>query len=326
MTGKSYFFVQSVTINDVLIDKATIESTSYIEHANMNGSLLVMVLADESGTRRDEFKIRAGDKVVATLGDPDDSDTLFQEVFTVLSAPVSGGRMRINAMQAHVNQLKIPVHKPIFITERPTLQSVSILAGGLPVKAGRVNGLCAYHLDVGGNRSGLMRSIALDHASLCYWSRGSLYLMPYSEAFAQKPVLTLESNNPKAKHTISYHRWLDHDLAATLKVAKRYASFSMTEGWQYSDGDPSLPTEFVPNATRAQLNARLKAVVPLLEVETAGFGRLRAGMMVGVRIHKMNRENVLDESAPTRMLITRVTHHETSLNYICTLELGVLRG
>ncbi len=326
MSGKSYFFVQSITINGKQLDKGKIESTTYIEHVNMNGSLLILEIADESGSMRDENRVKSGGEVVALLGDPDGSGTLFQEIFTILKAPVSNGRMRICAIQKDMDKLKKPSPKAIFLADKPTLQSVKTLASGIPIEAGRVTGLCTYHLDAGEAPSGLLREIAKDHACLCYWSRGKLHLVPYSEAFQQPPVIMLESHNPKAEHTIAFYKWLDHDFASERQNVKRYSCYSMTEGWQYSAGNDDAPIEFVPNATLSQLNNRLKHIVPLLEVETAGDGALQAGVMVGIRINKMSNENVLDESAPPEILITRVIHHETPNNYMCTLELGVLRG
>lgn len=79
MSGKSYFFVQSITLNGKRLDKGKIESTTYIEHVNMNGSLLILEIADESGSMRDENGVKSGGEVVALLGNPD----LFQETFTI---------------------------------------------------------------------------------------------------------------------------------------------------------------------------------------------------------------------------------------------------
>lgn len=327
MSGKGYFFVQSIKVGGKLLDKAHVESTSYIEHANMNGSLLLVDVRDEQGKLRDEAGVKKGVEVVASLGDPDDSGALFQETFVILKAPMKDGVMKICAIQKDMAKLKTPSSKAIFFTNKPTMQSIRTLANGIPVEAGRVNGLCTYHLDAGEAPSGLMREIAKDHACLCYWSRGKLHLKPYSEVFAQSPTITLESNNPKAKNRISFFKWLDHDFASESESVKRYASYSMTEGWLYSSNAPEdAPIEIVPNATQSQLNDRSKRVVELMEVELAGYGKYQAGMVVGLRINKMDKDSVLDESAPSKALITRVTHHETAKNYSCVLGLGVLRG
>ncbi|WP_370554250.1 hypothetical protein [Edwardsiella tarda] len=326
MSKQNFLFVQKVLLAGKELDKSMIQSTSYIEHANMNGSIVMMDISDENGSFRDEHRIRQNTTLELTLGDPDGSGVLFTERFTVIKAPTSSGQMRIYAVQADMKTLKTPTTTPKFFTQRQPAQIIQMLAKGIPLQIGRVNGLCTYHLDMGETPSALLREVATDHASLCYWSRGKLCLVPYSEAFAQAPILTLEAHNPKAEHTIGTYRWIDDEHASAEKNTKRYVSYSMTEGILAGAGAPDAPVEFVPMATPTQLMNRMKHIRPALEIETAGYGALQAGMMVGIRINKMNAENVLDESVPPVMIILNITHHETQKNYTCKLQLGVLCG
>lgn len=323
MSEQTFFIIQKVTINGEVVDKSLFHAISYIEHANLNGSQLMMELRDELSYFRDEKAIQNGALVVLSIGDPDITGTLFEETFRVIKAPATGGVIKLYAMQTVIAALKVPAANPRFFNDRQPAQ-IALMLSNAHVEAGRINGLGTYHLDMGETPASLLREVASDHASLCHWARGKLRLIPYVEAFAQKPLLTLEAHNNKAANPIIGFRWLNDDYAARQANTRRYVSFSMTEGVQTTAGDPSVPVEFLPLATPAQLRARLKYVRPVLEVDTPGDGRLMAGAMVRVRINKMSREDVLDESIPTNMLITRVTHHETKDNYMCKLELGVL--
>lgn len=95
----------------------------------------------------------------------------------------------------------------------------------------------------------------------------------------------------------------------------------MIQGKADRDAPPSILT----GVSAAALESASRRLDPCLLADVMGNGQYAAGLAVGVRLHRYDKESVIDESVPASQVIMAVSHTQTSNSYHCKVTTGVAR-
>ncbi|MCG3884119.1 hypothetical protein I3271_05415 [Photobacterium leiognathi] len=331
MTDRQYTFIQRIAVIDKSGNKTHIAPDSVIsadltEHANMNGTILILELNDPATEYRDNLKIRYGTVLEITYGDVLNKNTeLTIDKFFVLASPSEKQVLTLELIQLDCYNLKKPANQPQFFVDAEPSAILKKLVGSVPVIVDCPAIKGTYHLNAGGNASRLIRKMARDYGCLAYYSRGKFYFVSTSKAIAKDSKITLEYGNNEAKFPIQRYKINDRLFMYETILDKQFIRWETTAGMQKSinSGDDTNGTVVITAATEKALTNQGKTIIPTVTVDTAGFGDFKAGLSCALVLRINQAQKELDETLKERQLIEFVTHHAKGNQYLCRLGLGV---
>lgn len=324
MTGIQRFFFQRMQANGNEVPIQSIARGVYIEHVNLDGPQLILLLNDTDSALRDDVKLVDGAKLTVKMGDPNArGDTYFSVNFVVVGVSPESTQIRVEALEAGVHAIKQPATKPLaFINQKPA-DILKALFPGYKINAEFKDKL-TYHVTTGATASSVLRLMERDLGAAIWVSRGVVNCIPYNKLAGQKDGYPIfEYQNQASKHPIFAHAPA-HQAEASKRVARRhYMSWDTVAGLQKGASNQDAPPSYVPAVPAAALDNLSSHLVPTLLCDMPGNGLYCAGMTVGVRLHRYNNDRVIDESLPLKQAILVVSHIQEFSTYKCKVTTGV---
>lgn len=322
MSNKEYFLAQKVVTNENDIPIEHIHSFTYIECASMDGNKLVMEIMDQAAVYRDDYGIKRGSEIEVTMADVNErGDQVWIEKFIVAKSTSADGMLTVQAFQKDAHLLKEPVTTPRFFVEMQPKDILAELLPELKIECDSFERGATYHLNAGGTKSRLIRTMARDYGSVASICRGvmhfkSLKNMDMSEQFK------LEQSNPEeAEHSIANYSIIGEEALFERVLNRNYASWDTVEGFQGGKRSGAMVMVSVPQAKA--LNNQHMAIIPILDVELTGNTAFTPLSVCSVLFHKRLPATELDESMPEKQIMNRVAHCQRGNRYQCRIELGV---
>jgi len=315
-------FLQSVTINGQEVPRSAIFKVIYIEKTTLKSPVIVLSIHDTAGKIADDYKVKYGSTMTAELGDPSGKQPSYKETFFITSAPVAGDVVTVTATSADTYRLKTPSAKSWLYTDRQPGDVMNAHRGSAKVVSDVVKKPCTYHLNVGDKPAKVLAQMARDRSSLVWIAQGVFYFRSYDALMKDAIAFEYEAYNPAARYTISRLKNINQDNSALDETRYHFTSWSATEGY-VSAGDPKLPVKHISDADKETLVGMTRTMVPKIEIDVTGNSAIKAGMVIGVTIHRMDKENQVSEALPQKMVVLRVAHVEQRDTYMTRMILGV---
>ncbi|HAV1601625.1 TPA: hypothetical protein JG832_002516 [Enterobacter hormaechei subsp. xiangfangensis] len=316
------YFLQNLTINGQPITREDVLTCNYMEMEDLEGPQIEVTIRDTTGRLVDNLGIKYGSTLVATMGDPEGQLALWQDTFFVVEAPARNDAILVIALLDAVRKLHAPAPKAQFFKDAQPADILTALTGGslAPVAdAFKLTG--TWHLNNGEEPVNVVRRMARDNGAAAWVSKSRISVKAINGLLNTAPAFTYEANNPKAPYRINKFQILNADYAASSAHDYRYVGFSQTEGQQSAGGD-GVPVRMVADSDQNVLQNRLIGLIPKLDMEIDGNAGLGVGDLIGIKIHRYDETNALNEAIPPYLVVMRVTHYETRFNYRCRVILG----
>ncbi len=316
-------FFQQLMINGKEAPIFSIVSATYIEAMSLDGPQLILNINDLDGNLRDTMGLVSGAKLELIMGDVSGrGEAYFRTAFKVVSIKPDGRRLRVEAIEATVYQHKHPAPAGTFFIDRRVKEVLMTLFQGYTINTtftSKVN----YHINMGGSAIAMLEKMARDLGAAIWVARNTVYCLPRDQlGTREKDYPVLEYQAQKSQHPIQAFKPLYNNPAAARSVQRNYMSWDTVGGLMASPVNPTAPRQFVAGATLDELDKMGACTVPAMTCDMPGNGSYTAGMTVGVRLHRLNREAVLDESLPPKQVIMTVSHIEENSEYRCKLTTG----
>lgn len=319
--SKQYVFVQKVVTNGEEMLVEHIKEFAFIENGSMDGNKLLMKVLDSAAVYRDDFGIKRGTEITVTLADWNSKgDQVWIERFIVAKAPLVNGYLEIEGFEKTIHQLKKQVDTPRFFNDKQPNEILSELVPNLALDCDVFERGATYHLNSGGTKSRLIRSMARDYGAMCFISRGVLHFKAIKNIPMVKEFKLEHSNPTKADHSIAHYEIISEQGLFERVLNREYVSWNVVEGIQKAGGGAKVMVS-VPQA-KALKNQNV-SIIPVLDVELNGFTTFKPMKVCKVLFHKQIAAQELDESLPDKQIITQVVHYQSDNKYQCRLELGV---
>lgn len=322
MAALQQFFLQSVSINSQDVPRASIFQSMYVEKTTLTAPVLVLQIHDPGGKILDDFKAVYGSTLIAEIGDPTGKTDAYKETFFITSAPSAGDVVTVTATTADIVRLKTPSAKSWLYASRQPADVMNAHKGNARVVSDVLKKPCTYHLNTGEKPSRVLRMMAHDRAALVWLAQGVFSFRTYDGLMKDAIAFEYEAYNPNAKYTISRLKSMNADNAALESTRFCFTSWSSTEGY-ISAGDTTLPVKHISDSDSETLKAMTRAIIPKLEIDVAGNPAIKAGMIIGITIHRLDKENQVSEALPQKMVAIRVAHVEKREGYMTRMILGV---
>ena len=317
-----FVFIQLASVNDYEIVNEHILSCAYIEHADMSGTKLLMQLYNPHAIYDDHAKLTHDSVINITFGDPNGRDEeQWQVDFVVNVVKSENDTLQIEAYDLISHRLKQVADTPLFLVDQGPKSLLSQLCPDTIISAPNA-AHSTYHLHVGQARSKLLRRIARDYGAAIYVSRNQICMRLLRE-LPQSHDITLESDNPNAIASINKITKHGEKSLYNRIYHKKYFTWDVCDGMQQATRHTQKAAKFV-HVKSDQLDNLSLALYPVLDVELLGNDSFVPLMPVQVLLHKMTDTHEHDESIPSLLYITRVTHYRKGQSYLCKLELSAL--
>ncbi|HFU2857311.1 TPA: tail length tape measure protein [Enterobacter cloacae] len=322
MAKLSQYFLQSLSLNGVVIPREWVVEAAYLEGLNLTFPLLLVKIRDVSGAVIDNGKLKKGSELVAELGDGTRGGPVFKETFYVVEAPVAQDAIHVTAIAKDVQRLLVPAAQPRFFTNKQPAEIIRQLAPGLTTSADVLNKTGTWHLNMAQKPAVLFKQIAQDTGAMCWVARKTINFKSVSNLLNQRPTFEYEYNNPKAKHILTKIRNVNQESLYTSPREYRYMAYHDNDGLKVA-GDASLPVKMISDPDLGVLQNKHVTIIPVLDAEMSGNPGLQAGQVVNVILHRYDKVNRMDESVPKKMIVERVTHFENQFVYRSRVILGI---
>lgn len=314
-------YLQSVTINGGEVNRQDIFEASYLEVMDFDGPVLMLKLRDSTNYYTDNLKVMFDATIVASLGDPG-GQSLFQETFSIVQAPLHGDFIEIVAISQAVRQLLTPTVQPQYFVDSSPSDVVRRLGSGLRTDLDGLNTSGTWHLNNGMKPAVLLKQIARDAGARAWATRGTLKMKLVASMLSAAPSYTYEMNNPKATFTINKWRWINTDHAAQAKHSHQFMSYDEQKGF-VSMGADGLPVRLISNPDLGVLQGQALGLLPKLDAEVGGNPGIAVGMTIKVVINRYDKESRENESIPSVMVVERVCQYEGRFNHLTRMILAV---
>lgn len=310
--------------DEILIEHAL--SVAYIEQSDIGGTKLILTLADQASYYRDQLGIKKGSKLELTLADLSGGDeSLWVDSFIVAKSSSDDGQtLKLECFQEQCESLKQLAVTPVFINEMKPDQILKKLLPNFKIECDDFPTLGTYYLNAGGTKARLLRTMARDYGAICFYSRNTLFFKNPKLLIQKEPDLTIEYSNPQAKFMINKYKILGQDGNCSRIVDRCYCRWNSVLGLQKSINHQDKPITIISCTNQQSLNSQSTVLLPVIEVDMVGYGGYKPSLCCELIFHKRDPDNQIDESIPSKMLITQVTHYQRGFNYLCKIYLGVI--
>ncbi|HAT3959697.1 TPA: hypothetical protein I9Y37_001834 [Citrobacter freundii] len=317
------YFLQNLTINNTPITRELILNCTYMEIDYLEGPQIEVTIRDTTGRLVDNLGIKYGSTMIATMGDPEGANALWQDTFFVCEAPAKNNLITVIALTDPLRKLHAPAGKAQFFPQAQPADILNALTGGsLAPVADAFNLTGTWHLNNGEEPVSVVRKMARDNGALCWVAKNKIFVKAINGLLQAGPAYSYEANNPKAPLRINRFQILNADYAASSAHDFRYVGFSQTEGQQSAGGD-TVPVKMVGDTDPNVLKNRTIGLIPKFDMEVTGNAAITIGDVVGIKIHRDDETNTANEAIPSQMVVMRVTHMESRFNYRSRVILGV---
>ena len=317
-------FFQRILVNGREAPIFSLTRGVYIEAINLDGPQLVLNLNDLDGNLRDTMGLVSGAVLELFMGDVRGrGDAYFKSSFVVAAIRPDGRNLRVECLDAGIFALKQPSPRPRFFIEARVPDMLADLFPGYTIQT-TITAKVTHHFTVGATPSSVLRKLERDLGAAIWVARGVVYCVPRNQLGGQKdgyPILEYQAQ--KSPHPILGFKPMYEAPAAARELQRNYLSWDTVAGLLVSPVNPGAPRKFVPGATLDELDGMGATTVQAMICDLPGNGAYVAGMTVGVRLHRLDRDAVLDESMPAKQVIMTVSHIDERNEYKCKMTTGV---
>lgn len=326
MTKQTKAFVQSLFVGGVEVDRTLLISAAYMESIDMSCPSLIVEINDQRGDMRDEIGLVEGAEIKIEFGNVLGADeALFIEKFIVSVAPIKSGVIKVEAFSKAVHQLKEPCVKPVFFVEESVTNILSLICKGLGLVVDcSVVGKATYHLNYDMTPSRLLRNIARDFGAAVWICRGVIHFHLFERLMTQKTFLKAGINSNDVDITITAHDAIRDKKLYERITQKKYHSWATDKGMQSSTTHGNKSHVIMAYPPQRQLDNLSKYFQPMMVFECDGMADFEPSKMIKFLMIRLSKDSEIDESMPSRMLITGITHFTQSNSYLNRIEVGIL--
>lgn len=322
-------FFQGLATKDVELPIRHLANGSYIEHTNLDGPQLLLTMADADAALRDNGRLVEGAVLTVKMGDPGGrGDAYFASKFVVCRADPHGDHIRVEAIEAGVYLAKQPVVKPLFFNGMTAKEILGKVFPGYKVEVVGPDVKHTYHVTAGATPSSVLRLLERDMGACIWVARGAVYCVPYLDMMRRQlkgAPITFEYGRPGVAHPITGYTPLGVGTLVNRAVRRNYYVWDTVKGMVRGAADRDAPPAILTGVNAGALEVASRRLDPCLLADVMGNGQYAAGLAVAVRLHRYDKESVIDESVPPSQVIMTVSHTQTSNSYHCKVTTGVAR-
>lgn len=317
-------FLQSITHESQEIPPALIISVTLIEGVKLNAPKLIIKFADQDNHITDTFNVTSDSELNISFGDVSVEDgNLFEDTFTVVSPPKKvGDTVLVEALQTDVYTLKKHLNTPKFFVDKSPAQVFKELVPAKKVNVLGSVGRGTFHIANGVTPSMMLEQMAKELGAVVYYCRGEFYFVAYSYINRKALDVEYEFNNPNADNIIyGIATPFSHNLIKRHAV-RDFQMWDETQGIVKSGIDATR--ESLASLGKDRLMSMNKLLLPVMLSHCAGTTTIAPLSKMGFTLHRLSKEEVVNESLPDEQVIIEMKHHQQGYDYFCQLTTGVL--
>lgn len=317
----SDLFVQKLIVNGQDVGTHSIIEATYIERLNLTCPKLILKIVDRNKLFQDNASLTDGAKLELVLGDATGrGEELFKEAFIVgANWGIENDAIQVEALQEDIHRIKQPVSKPLFFTNKTVKQILAAVFPNHEIVADPYEFRHNYHVLTGSTISMMLERLKWDVGAEIYLLRNKIVFRRL-KGFAGDPdafQFDYQRNNSENPTIVSYTK-NNAKHAVTRAETRDYICWDRTRGLIGNLTD--RPREYLPFVHESHLKNHNISLVPVMECTLAGDGRFKPSLMIKFELNRQLSDSVLDESVPSRQLMTGVRHYQQGQKYLCACE------
>lgn len=319
----SDLFLQKLIIDGEDVGAHSVVEMTYIERLNLTCPKLILKIVDRNKIFQDNAKLQDGAKLDLVLGDASGrGEELFKDSFIIgANWGVENDAVMVEAMQADIHRIKQPVCKPLFFVNKTVRQILATVFPNHKIEMDSYEFKHTYHVLTGSTIALMLETLKWDAGAEIYLSRGKVVFKRLKSFEGQADAFQFDykRNSSENPTIVSYIR--QNPRHAILRAETRdYLCWDMTRG--LIGKVTGRPRQFLPYTHESHLKNHNVSVIPVMECTLAGDGRFKPSLMIKFELNRSLPDSVLDESVPSRQLMTGVRHFQQGQKYICVCEFG----
>ena len=313
-----------MTINGQALDLDSVIQATYIETINMDGPMLTMQIRDSLTLITDQYGLTGGSEIVCEMSDlHNNAGSSFKERFTVGPPKKEGDVITIDAFQADCAKLKTPAPKARYFNEKRPGFILQQLLPGLTVVTD-ITDAGTYHLNEGMTPSRMLRAMARDYGAALFICRGKVYFKTLSSLKGQPPAYKVGTNRSRGKIDINIANQTRPDLKALYERNLRRQWYTFNDYGELIKGSAQagFPSAFVSGLPGRRLDNQNAYLLPRLDMTSHGLASVFPSMLLELDIVKHDAFGEVDESLPSKLLVSTISHHHAGMSYLNRIELS----
>lgn len=314
-------FLQKLIIDGEDVGAHSVLSITYIERLNLTCPKLMLKIVDRQKVFQDNAKLQDGARLELVLGDATGrGEELFKEAFIIgANWEVENDALMVEAMQEDIYRIKQPVAVPMFFVNKTVKQILGAIFPNHDIVMSSYEFKYTYHVLTGATISMMLERLKWDAGAEIYLMRGKVYftlLKSFSDK-ADSFQFDYQRNSSSNPTIIEYKR--NNPRGAVLRrEARDYMCWDRTRGMiKLATGKPR---EFLPFTHESHIKNHNLSIIPMMECTLAGDGRFTPAMMIKFELNRALTDSIIDESVPSRQLMSGVRHFQEGMKYICACE------
>jgi len=288
------------------------------ESMDLSGPKFMAEFDDPEAWLRDDVGLKEGDELEVTIADIYARDGVDEKIkFTILTVPVTGSSVKINAIATVIFVLKTRAAKAIVYRQRSPDYILEKLFPGINRDVGSFPVVEDYHLLAGEYPSYMLRQMALEQGAHAFLQRDTVCLYRLADIMAKpEPDFTYHYDDVTEQNQILRHIVPSAQHVLEDKIIRRYSGWNMTKGW-VSTGESTLcPLKSSSQSTLTMKNI-CKSPKPAIDFTSIGNGFLKAGVCLDLVWNTLRIDAPIDESLPERVIVFNIAHNYRANKYFC---------
>lgn len=324
MAEKSRVFIQSMTINGQDLDMDAAIKATYIEKINLDGPMLTMELRDSNTLLTDQYGLTGGSKIVCEMSDfHNEAGSSFKETFIAGPPKKEGDVITVDCFQIDCMSIKTPAIKTRYFNEKSPAFILSQLLPGLKVETD-ITDAGTYHLTSGMAPSRMLRAMARDYAAALFICRGKVYFKTLSSLAAQPVTYKVGTNRSRGNIDINIANMTrpDSKLLYDRTLRRQWCTIDIYGEAKKGKAQDGFPLAFISGIPMRRLDNQNTYLLPRLDMTSQGLASIVPALLLGLDIVKYEEFGEMDESIPTKLLVSSISHHQAGMSYLNRIELS----
>jgi hypothetical protein len=302
------------------LDLSWLKSANFVETLDLSGPRLMLEFDDKYRLIRDRLGMVERDRLRLTLSDVYARDGMDEVLeFTVLTMPVSGDYLKINAILKIVFDLKTPAVTSTAFVKKQCPAILSRLMPGFTLDTGRFPATEDYHLLAGERPSFMLRQMAREQGAHIYARRTYACMHRLSDLLQAESAFTYHHDDARQENQIVQYQFPSAQHVLEDRILRDHQGWNITDGWIQA-GENGVPPEIYSSQNRSTLRNLNAAPMPVLDFTCYGNGFLMPGMALDFVWNVQDLEKPLDEGMPEKAVIGTVAHWYKANRYLCRVK------
>lgn len=308
------------------LDMNLLQSLTYVETLDLSGPRLMLTLSDRENVFRDDYQIGEGTVLEIALSDQHMRGGIdVVERFVVRSVTAAQNEtLLIQGFALPIHLLKTPAASAVFVNDADAPTVIKRNVPGVPVSAGMLPAMDAWHLLPGERPSRKIRQMARELGAAVYYGRGQFHAYSLRQLYAQEAFDEFHYNDPRQANQMVSYKSLYRSELANERMRRAFVGWDMTEGVIQGVRHPDAPIEIARFGQVPVLDALNVYLLPAIDFACNGWGALKPGLCINLKFHRAAEGKPYDESLPEKVLTYAVAHHYAINRYQCRVKAGVI--